>query len=83
MRTVSPEEIESRIGIAALLPVMRDALRAEADGRVEVPLRAGWSLDGGAFGFLLRYLPVDGGKFRILFSGLTDQEATMHLDQVG
>jgi hypothetical protein len=51
MRTVSPEEIESRIGIAALLPVMRDALRAEAQGRVEVPLRAGWSLKGD-FGML-------------------------------
>jgi ornithine cyclodeaminase/alanine dehydrogenase-like protein (mu-crystallin family) len=51
MRTVSPEEIESRISIAALLPVMRDALRAEAEGRVEVPLRAGWSLRGD-FGML-------------------------------
>ncbi len=44
MRTVSPEDITARINIAALLPVMRDALRAEAEGRVEVPLRAGWSL---------------------------------------
>lgn len=44
MRTVSPEDITARIDIAALLPVMRDALRAEAEGRVEVPLRAGWSL---------------------------------------
>ena len=44
MRTISPEEITARIDIAALLPVMRDALRAEAEGRVEVPLRAGWSL---------------------------------------
>ena len=52
MRTVSPEEIAERIDIAAILPVMRDALRAEAEGRVEVPLRAGWSLDGGAFGML-------------------------------
>ncbi len=51
MRTVSPEEIESRISIAALLPVMRDALRAEAEGLVEVPLRAGWSLRGD-FGML-------------------------------
>jgi ornithine cyclodeaminase len=44
MRTVSPEEIHARIDLAAILPVMRDALRAEAEGRVEVPLRAGWSL---------------------------------------
>lgn len=44
MRTVSPEEIAARIDLAAILPVMRDALRAEAEGRVEVPLRAGWSL---------------------------------------
>jgi ornithine cyclodeaminase len=44
MRTVSPEEIHARIDLAAILPVMRDALRAEAEGRLEVPLRAGWSL---------------------------------------
>jgi ornithine cyclodeaminase len=44
MRTVSSEEIHARIDLAAILPVMRDALRAEAEGRVEVPLRAGWSL---------------------------------------
>ena len=44
MRTVSPEESATRIDLAAILPVMRDALRAEAEGRVEVPLRAGWSL---------------------------------------
>jgi ornithine cyclodeaminase/alanine dehydrogenase-like protein (mu-crystallin family) len=31
---------------------MRDALRADAEGRVDVPLRAGWSLNGGAFGML-------------------------------
>ena len=42
MRNVSPEEIENRITIAAILPVMRDALRADAEGRVDVPLRAGW-----------------------------------------
>ena len=52
MRDVSPEEITERIDIAAILPAMRDALRAEAEGRVEVPLRAGWSFDGGAFGML-------------------------------
>lgn len=51
MRDISPDEIASRIGIAALLPAMRDALRAEAEGRVEVPLRAGWRL-GGDFGML-------------------------------
>ncbi|HEX2762072.1 MAG TPA: hypothetical protein VHM27_16230 [Rhizomicrobium sp.] len=44
MRTVSSEEIHARIDLAAILPVMRDALRAEAEGRLEVPLRAGWSL---------------------------------------
>jgi ornithine cyclodeaminase/alanine dehydrogenase-like protein (mu-crystallin family) len=52
MRSVSPEEIAHRITIAAILPVMRDALRADAEGRVEVPLRAGWSLSDGAFGML-------------------------------
>ena len=52
MRNVSPEEIENRITIAAILPVMRDALRADAEGRVDVPLRAGWSLNAGAFGML-------------------------------
>ncbi len=52
MRDISPDEISSRIGIAALLPAMRDALRAEAEGRVEVPLRAGWRLGGGDFGML-------------------------------
>jgi ornithine cyclodeaminase/alanine dehydrogenase-like protein (mu-crystallin family) len=51
MQSVSPEEIAARIGIADLLPVMRDALRAESEGRVEVPLRAGWSLRGD-FGML-------------------------------
>jgi len=39
--------------------------------------------DGGALGFLLRHLPVDGGKLGILFGGLADQEAAMHLDQGG
>jgi alanine dehydrogenase len=51
MQNVSPEEIAARIDIAALLPVMREALQAEAEGRVEVPLRAGWSLRGD-FGML-------------------------------
>ena len=40
-------------------------------------------LDGGAFGFLLRHLPIYGGNLGILFGGLADQEAAMHLDQVG
>jgi ornithine cyclodeaminase/alanine dehydrogenase-like protein (mu-crystallin family) len=52
MRNISPEEIAARITIAAILPVMREALRADVEGRVEVPLRAGWSLSGGAFGML-------------------------------
>ncbi|MEO7054756.1 MAG: hypothetical protein ABI191_07250, partial [Rhizomicrobium sp.] len=51
MQNISPEEIAARIDIATLLPAMRDALRAEAEGRVEVPLRAGWSLRGD-FGML-------------------------------
>jgi ornithine cyclodeaminase len=52
MREISPAEFEGRVNVAALIPAMRDALRAEAEGRVEVPLRAGWQLDGGAFGML-------------------------------
>ena len=52
MRHVSPDEIAGRIGIASLLPAMREALKAEAEGRVEVPLRAGWQLGGGALGML-------------------------------
>jgi ornithine cyclodeaminase len=52
MREISPAEIEGRVDVAALIPAMRDALRAEAEGRVEVPLRAGWQLDGGQFGML-------------------------------
>ncbi len=52
MRNVSPEEIADRIAIADILPAMRAALRAEAEGRVEVPLRAGWSLNNGKFGML-------------------------------
>ena len=52
IREISPEEIADRIDIAAILPVMRDALRAEAEGRVEVPMRAGWTLGGGDFGML-------------------------------
>ena len=52
VRIVTPEEIAGRIDVAALLPVMRDALRAEAEGRIEVPLRAGWTFDNGEFGML-------------------------------
>lgn len=52
MREVAAAEITGRIDVAALIPAMRDALRAEAQGLVEVPLRAGWQLDGGAFGML-------------------------------
>jgi ornithine cyclodeaminase len=52
MREISPAEIAGRVDVAALIPVMRDALRAEAQGRVEVPLRAGWQLGGGQFGML-------------------------------
>jgi ornithine cyclodeaminase/alanine dehydrogenase-like protein (mu-crystallin family) len=52
MRNITPQEITDHIDIAAILPVMRDALRAEAEGRVEVPPRAGWRLGGGDFGML-------------------------------
>lgn len=52
VRVATPEDIAGRIGIAALLPAMRDALRAEAEGRIAVPLRAGWTFDGGEFGML-------------------------------
>src|SRR5262249_29162392 len=36
----------------AILPAMREALRADAQGLVEAPLRAGWQLAGGDFGML-------------------------------
>ena len=52
MREIIAEEIAARIDIAAILPVMRQALRADAEGLVEVPLRAGWQLGGGEFGML-------------------------------
>ncbi|HEY4276487.1 MAG TPA: ornithine cyclodeaminase family protein [Rhizomicrobium sp.] len=52
IRIVTPEEIADRIDVAALLPVMRDALRAEAEDRIDVPLRAGWTFDNGEFGML-------------------------------
>lgn len=44
MREVSSDEIEHNIDVAALIPAMREALRAEAQGEVEVPLRAFWGL---------------------------------------
>lgn len=52
MREIIAEEIAARIDIAAILPVMRQALRADAEGLVEVPPRAGWQLGGGEFGML-------------------------------
>ena len=52
MRSITAADIEGRIGVADLLPAMREALAAEAQGRVEVPLRGGWVLGGGAFGML-------------------------------
>src|SRR5690348_7229609 len=52
MREVSGPEIAAHIDVAAILPAMRDALRAEAEGQVEVPLRAGWQLGGADFGML-------------------------------
>ena len=52
VRNISPEEIACRITVAAILPAMRAALRAEAEGRVDVPLRAWWGLGNGDFGML-------------------------------
>ena len=52
MREIASEEIAARINVAAILPAMREALRADAEGLVEVPLRAGWQLGGGDFGML-------------------------------
>ena len=52
MREISRQDIAARVDIAAILPAMRDALRADAEGLVEVPLRAGWQLGGGEFGVL-------------------------------
>ena len=52
MREITGREIAARINIAAILPAMREALRADAEGLVEVPLRAGWQMGGGTFGML-------------------------------
>ena len=52
MREISGEDIAAQIAVAAILPAMRAALRADVEGQVEVPLRAGWQLGGGAFGML-------------------------------
>jgi len=52
MREINGQDIAARIGIAAILPAMREALRADAEDLVEVPLRAGWQMDGGDFGML-------------------------------
>jgi alanine dehydrogenase len=52
MREISGRDITARIDIAAILPAMREALRADAENRVDVPLRAGWQMGGGAFAML-------------------------------
>ena len=52
MREITGREIAARIDIAAILPAMREALRADVEGPVEVPLRAGWQFGNGAFGML-------------------------------
>src|SRR5262249_42637233 len=52
MREISGHDIAAHIGLADILPAMHEALRAEAEGSVEVPLRAGWQMGGGAFGML-------------------------------
>jgi len=52
MREISGRDIAAHIGLAAILPAMREALRADAEGLVEVPLRAGWQMGGGDFGML-------------------------------
>ena len=57
-----------------------DPLLQRRNGGLELLDRG---LDGGAFSFLLRHLPFYGGNLRILFGGLAEQEAAMHLDQVG
>lgn len=51
LREVSPEEIARHIDVKALIPAMREALKAEARGQIEVPLRAFWGLEDG-FGIL-------------------------------
>jgi ornithine cyclodeaminase/alanine dehydrogenase-like protein (mu-crystallin family) len=52
MRTITGQDIVARVAVAAVLPAMREALRADAEGRIDVPLRAGWTFDGGEFGML-------------------------------
>jgi ornithine cyclodeaminase/alanine dehydrogenase-like protein (mu-crystallin family) len=52
MRDIKGQDIAARIDLAAILPAMREALRADAEGLVEVPLRAGWQMGAGDFGML-------------------------------
>lgn len=52
MREISGREIAARVDVAAILPAMRAALRADVEGRVEVPLRAGWQFGNGEFAML-------------------------------
>lgn len=52
MRDISAGDIARRVGIASILPAMREALKAEAEGRIEVPPRAWWGLGRGEFGIL-------------------------------
>lgn len=69
LREISAEEIERRIDVAALIPAMRKALRADAEGAVEVPLRAFWGLKDD-FGILA--MPARSAKLnRALFKFLT------------
>lgn len=52
MRIITGQDIATHVAVAAILPAMREALRADAEGRIEVPLRAGWTFDNGEFGML-------------------------------
>lgn len=51
MREITGEAILRHVGVASLLPAMREALKAEAEGKIEVPLRAFWGFQGD-FGIL-------------------------------
>lgn len=69
LREVSPEEIARRIDVAALIPAMREALKADASGEVEVPLRAFWGLKDD-FGILA--MPARSARLnRAIFKFLT------------
>jgi ornithine cyclodeaminase/alanine dehydrogenase-like protein (mu-crystallin family) len=81
LREVSPEEIERNIDVAALIPAMREALKADAEGAVEVPLRAFWGLKDD-FGILA--MPARSASLkRALFKFLTLVDANRALGLPG